>query len=317
VFELGQQQKNGYYSLTASSYDNPFLTMQEIENLKAAARLEGDDSTVEEEIYARWLSDQGAVFSNLRTTFSVPVLSTHRWTGFDFVLEPASERPSLWLGENVDTGNALRFPDRYIAGLDFGLKDATVWSCFNIRTRHQACLARFSGNLDYTEIIPAIDKLMDWWNDPTVVYDEGGGHGGAIREYLARRYRQGVSGRKWSFQSKSADITRAQFLCSEAGTDKGWALIDTPWQRSEFASYEVTIVTKSGERLSRPRYSAPAGRNDDSVTAACLAATMLSAEHHTHMKKQEPARGTHDWWTAYLKQFRSVKGLGRRQDFRP
>ena len=304
VFRLGQAREDGYYSLTAPSHDNPKLTVAEIDRLKAAC---GDEKTVREEIYAEWLSDEGAVFSNLRATFSVPVKATYRWSGFAFLDEPAESRPNLWVGEEVDKGTPYREPDKYVAGLDFGIKDSTVLTVFNRRTNQQAAVARFSGHTDYTEIIPALDKLMDWWNWPLVVYDEGGGHGGAVREYLAREYKQGITGRRWSFKSKVADITRAQFLCSKAGTDDGWGLIDVPWQKAEFEAYEVVTKTKQGMPI-RPRFGAPANMNDDSVTAACIAATVLSATYTPAPKKAALVPFSHDYWNAYAKMMTQARG---------
>lgn len=306
VFELGRQRKDGYFSLTAPSHDNPKLTVQEIASLEASIMATGGEKSVREEIYAEWLADEGAVFSNLRATFSIPVKRSMRWAGTMFI--PDDERPCLWLGEEPDQGDERRLPDLYIAGLDFGIKDATVVSIFNQRTHHQAAIARFSGHLDYTDIIPPIDKLLSMFNDPLAVYDAGGGHGGAISEYLSRHYDQGLRAKRWSFKSKTADISRAQFLCSKAGTDEGWALINTDWQRSEFESYQVTTTTKAGARLSRPQFSAPLGMNDDSVTSACLAATVLSTQQAARLKAVEPTFHSFDWWKSMEAMYKRLRG---------
>ena len=306
VFELGRQRKGGYFSLTAPSHDNPFLTVQEINDLKQAALLTGGEKTVREEIYAEWLSDEGAVFNNLREVFVLKVLKSYRWTGYHFVED--DERPNLWISEHVDEGDAYREPDKLVAGIDFGIKDATVLSIFNRRTHKQVALARWAGFDDYTSIIPAIDKVLDMYRWPVVLYDAGGGHGGAAREYLARNYQQGVSGKQWNFKSKVADITRAQMLCSLAGKDGGWYLIDVDWQKSEFEKYEVVTQTKQKVQLARPHFGAPPGLNDDSISAACLAATMLSAPYQVSLKKQPPAPLTHDWYDRYAAMYARMRG---------
>ena len=299
AFQFGQKRQDGYFSLTAPSHDNPKLTVEEIDRLKKAALLSGGEKTVREEIYAEWLSDEGAVFNNLREVFALKVLRSYRWTGFAFIED--DEHPHLWISEHVDEGDAYREPDKLVAGLDFGIKDPTVLTIFNRRTHKQVAVLRMAGHIDYTEIIPAIDKVLDMYRWPVVLYDAGGGHGGAAREHLARHYQQGVSGKQWSFKSKVADITRAQMLCSLAGKDGGWYLIDVGWQKAEFERYEVVTTTKDGNRLARPQFGGPAGMHDDSVSAACLAATMLSAEYHVVKKKAEVVPFSHDYWDAMIR----------------
>ena len=296
------------------------MTLEEIDQLKLAASLAGGEKAVREEIYAEWLSSDGAVFHNLPATFSLKPTKFFRWDKgtFRFAEELEDGRPNLWVLKDPDAGaeegEYLRSPDKYVAGLDFGIKDATVWSLFNRRTNEQEAVARFSGHDDYTDIIPAIDKLMHWWGGPLVVFDEGGGHGGAICEHLVRHFQQGIHGRRWSFKSKVADITRAQVLCEKAGTDDGWTLLDVPWQRVEFENFSVETETKQGVKLTHPRFGALPNENDDSVTAACIAATCLSSEYRTTLKKKDPPMWSYDWVERYTKGMaRARRILGRRR----
>lgn len=288
VFKMGMDPDAypGFISLTAPSYCNPFLTKQELQNYIDAC---ADERAVREEIWAEILDAEGAVFSNLKSVFRVPVLKSFRLvqdaeTG-KVLWTPDAERPNLWVGEPPSEPTDTHEAAPYCAGLDLGVDDSTVLSGFNRVSRHQGFLLRLRG-MTYTDQLPLIDAVLRVYRKPFVVYDRTGGHGATVTEALTLRYKDAVAGRTWSGDAKGSDIARAQMLCSDAPKPEGWGLLDVKWQRAEFEEYQVETETKSGI-AKRPTYNAPAGFHDDSVAAACLASEMVALPYAARTKRPD------------------------------
>lgn len=289
MFRKGQDPERypGFISLTAPSQCNPFLTAEELAIYVEAC---ADERAVREEINAEILENEGAVFSNLAAVFSVPLLKSfrlvHDKAAGKVLWTPDTERPNCWVSEPPDEGDAERLPAAYCAGLDLGVDDSTVKSGFNRETRRQAYLLRLRG-MDYTDQLPLIDAVFKVYRRPHTVYDRTGGHGSTVTEALTRRYRESVTGRTWSTETKGGDIARAQMLCSDAPGPLGWTLMDIKWQRNEFEEYQLQTETATGQALRTARYSAPSGFNDDSVAAACLVSEMVAMPYARRARRPD------------------------------
>lgn len=269
-------------SITAPSMGNPYLDAKQLAILMAACP---DERAVQEEIYARFLEDEGAVFGNLGAVFTVPVLRTEG---------------QLWIGEDPDKGDKQRRPDKYAVGLDVGrVNDATVAKVFNRRTRRQAALLRMIGEDQHVQRAQ-IAALRDRYNRATVYYDDTGGYGWAVAGDLAREAAVGFVGRTWTQAQKESDITHARFLCQNAGAEvggRGWYLLDVPWVRAEFEAYQAVTTTGDGRQLARAQYGAPAGLHDDAVAAACLVAEQLTLPYVPDRPRETgPAEFTPEWF---------------------
>lgn len=293
-----------YFGMAGSSYGNPTVPVEEIKKIEEIVRARGGEKAVREEIYAEWLEGEGAFFPNLAKTFIVPVLR--------------EEVPGrLWIFEDPDrgvpldaqNGEAPRYPDHYVFGLDFGRhEDYTVGAIFNNRTRRMAALYRVHlRGAPYHAVLRELHELRERYHSATVFYDDTGGHGSAIAEWMAEHYGDGAVGRTWSTQGKASDLAKAQRLCERAGSPvdvvgPSWALGNVPWLYAEFLAYQIQTRNKAGEALKVAKYGAPPNLHDDGV-AACA----LVADHLTHVyveapiPEPAPRKGTDAWWATQIK----------------
>jgi len=272
------------YAITAPSHGNPHLTEVEIQRLIDNCE---DKNAVREEIYAEILEDDASVFTNLKKTFSVPVLRmVHK---------------NYWIGEDPDKGeeyggedNQGRHPDKYCLGWDIGRSmegDPSVISVFNLRTRRQAALLRMPG-LPFPTQLAELHRIRTLYNNATIHYD-GTGIGGALTDELSRRYGDGAVKHVWNAKSKEADITRGRLLCAHAQDEvsgPGWYLIDVKWQKREFDAYSIITESAAGKPLSTPKYEAPKGLHDDAVCASLICSDHLNRTFTSAVrKKKKPA----------------------------
>lgn len=308
------QARKTWISFTAPSHCNPHLTDDEIQDLIDRQQ---DERSIREEIYAEFLEDDGAVFSNFEAVFDIPAerIKTFKVqaAGDKVICAPCDPHkyPNLWIAEPASQGTKDYHPDRYGMGLDLGMKqDHTIASGFNLRTKRQAFLLRLS-RMDYADQLPLIDWLVSYY-DAFTVFD-GSPHGAVVTNALAKKYGDRCIPRTWNARTKIEDITRAQILCAGAGRDNDdpfWHLMDIPFQRNEWESYAVTTETKDGRRLKTPLYGAPIGMHDDTVAAGCLIAENVSAPFIRRkrapedpipfsgrwLKEQDKRKRRQEWW---------------------
>lgn len=311
-----RQRDGSWISFNAPSFCNPFLGDEEIQDLIDRCI---DEDTVREEIYAEFLDDDAAVFSNLKRVFDIKEWRTFRLELSNGVVicSAVSERdhPNLWISEAPDQGDDEWEPDTYCAGLDLGeIHDATILSGFNRRTKRQAFILRLS-RMQYPDQLPIISWLMDEYRRPFLVYD-GSPHGAVVTTALAREYKKGAAARLWRTNTKIEDITQAKMLCSNTGrhADKpSWHLMDIPWQRLEMESYMVITHTKDGRALNTPRYEAPPKMHDDCVAANCIVAQAVS---HPFLRKaragDEPKKFSGRWFKKQAKKEQQLQDQLRR-----
>lgn len=276
MFHLGllPENQHRYASITAPSFGNPHLSVEQIEGMIQDARLRGGEDMVREEIYAEFLADSGAVFKNLDRVFVLVPIKVNDL-----------HNPTLWIGEHPDKGVVgERRPDEYVIGVDVGIKwDSFVASVFNRRTRRQAALLRLTG-------VPAhvcrdrVKELRALYNGAYVVFDATGGYGLALSGDAAIHADSSYVPKAWERVAKERDIQRGSMLCERAGGDEerdgvGWYMLNVPWQRAEFQDYQMTTHSKGDNvALAHPKFGAPPGaqHHDDAVAAACLASEILS-----------------------------------------
>lgn len=279
-------------SMHGPSHGNPKLEPDDIAELIEDAEEEGE--SVEEEVYAQWLTGEGAVFRNLDATFVVPVLREEI-------------EGTLWIFEEPDQGVEQtphfdgRLPDAYIMCIDFGQsKDWTVAVVFNRRTRRMAAIYR-KRRVPYHKHTRSLHELRTRYHDALVRMDAGGGHGGATREWMMTHYGDGCQEIKWNTFSKEKDITKAQMLCEHAGNDESvvgpaWALGMVPWLRAEFEGYQIETKTAGDKERIRPLFGAPPGQHDDGVCACVLAAQSLLRPYVEQVEVRAAPRLDSDEW---------------------
>lgn len=146
---LDPDQKD-YTSLTFSSFDNPFLPRDEI--MKEIQSM--PQRVVDQEIYARFLDDNGVVFRGVK--------------------EVATAVPAEPVYNHI-----------YIIGADVAkIVDYTVLSVYDRSTNNQVCQMRFN-NLEWPVIRARIQMLSEKYNK-ALVYLDSTGVGEPLYDDLAR-----------------------------------------------------------------------------------------------------------------------------------
>ncbi len=282
----GQDHQNypTHYSMRFPSHCNPYLSDKDLLALREMCE---DEKTYREEILAEFLEDDFSVFENLSNVFSIPVLR--------------QESQNLWVGEEPDEGGTEYGPASYAIGCDFAVSPVGDYSCysvFNCVTLKQAALMRLHG-VPYSVQLGLIHDLRERYNGASIYFDATGGHGVTMSEELCTRYGDAAHPIVWSSTTKQADIARAKLLCqraTESRSGPGWHLINVPWQRSEWETYQVVTQSSTGAPLHTPKYGAPIGMHDDSITASAILSSWLLLNHRpAEVKPEGPKPWTGEW----------------------
>lgn len=238
---LDTTNQTRWRSFSGSSLENPRLTQEAIDDLKAA--YEGRPNEWREEILGEWLDDDGAVFEKIGQAFVLPFVEAGRW---------------CWRGlEKVN-------PDaRYIIGADFASHgDYCLLSVWRLDTQQQVEVWRIRGE-EYDTTLSILHDVREKYNRATI-YADGNGLGAPIVQRLAKRYGDGVVDRKWkSNTAKAEDVTDARMMFQR----EAWKFLKVPWQEAEFRQY-----TRTAGASGVWKYHAPEGDqyHDDAVAAACM-----------------------------------------------
>ena len=225
-------RERGWLYLHFTSYDNDRNDPREIDDLKADLT----PREVDQEIYAKFLTDGGTVFDNV-------------------------EKLCIGAPQSPNGG-------RYVMGIDFGRQaDATVVSVVDQKTRTQVFIDSWT-RTDFETQEARILALVEEWR-PMIVVPEYNSFGGPLCERF--EYQHGValfpnhddrpSGFYTTNESK-AELVRTLML---AMSRKTWTLLNDDTLKGELVSFEESR-TKVGGR----RFAAPEGLHDDHAMATML-----------------------------------------------
>lgn len=275
-FDMGKDPLfPAFASRGAPTHCNPHLSAEEIQ--RAIDALQGDEDAIREEIWAEFLSTEGAVFGNLDAAFTLAPevegrIDVH---GSQVTFDTDSRYPNLWIHQ------LPRSDHTYSGGLDLAeVGDSTVLHLFvDSSKRHALCL-RLS-RMPYPKQAMILAHILRMYGKPRVLMDGTGGHGGHVREVLAKEFEEGVASRVWNSTSKEEDISRLASLIQNVGLPEAFGprvmFMALPWLKAEFREFEARFEDRTGRRLSRVRYGAPPNRHDDGVAAAAIASSLLVA----------------------------------------
>jgi len=212
----------------AVTHDNPHLSAQAVSELTA----DMTEEAYQQEILARFLEGEGAVFRNIPACLHAPPANPDRL-----------------------------HRHRIVGGLDWGkMRDYSAISIFDATTRCELALDRFN-KIDYQFQYERIKSLCEYWHVDLLMVEKNS-IGEPNFEALDRAGLP-VVGFDTTASSKPP-LIESLALAFER-TEAQW--LDIPVATGELEAYERKVSAVTG----RSQYSAPEGLNDDTVIARALA----------------------------------------------
>lgn len=260
LFDMGDPAKLDrdpcYNSIRWRSEDNPYANIAYIARQRAYLVKVGRTALMRCLYDGEFVTDFGAVFTNLGAVFSLPakIHAEDHW-----LLRSQAQDEDVSIG--VDLGKH---------------EDPTIISVFSKKTLEQLELVRLR-KVEYFDQLPRICAVINRYRVPDV-WCEGREGGEMVTEFLKRRYGAWLRVVKWSSGGqfdKSGAVVRGMDLCQQTGIEgmRGWRMMNVDFQRDEFTKFARTKTPKGNTQ-----YAAPAGRHDDTVAAALYASYSLNME---------------------------------------
>ena len=175
------------------------------------ARRSYSEAAVRQSLFAEFLSDAGAVFSNLDRVFVLKALpKDHPDTAWIPALRARYSMPSMawWVSEAAPQAGHI-----YGASIDWARSpqgDYSAMTVFDFSTGNQVLLARWRGE-DFTgqmEIVLAVQKHYG----AQQLHSDENGMGNPMSDFMRRRHALGFVGHRFGAQSKGDYVRRAQVL---------------------------------------------------------------------------------------------------------
>lgn len=251
----------------------------------AEARLTLSESQIQQLLYAKFLSDAGAVFTNLDRVFVVKPLAegdpSLDWArAIRSVYALASMR--WWIAEAGPVEGHV-----YGASIDWARSpkgDYSALTVFDFSTGRQVALIRWRGE-DFTkqmEVVLAVQKHYG----ASQLHSDANGMGETMSDFLRRRHAIGFVGHKFG-RNKVDYVRRGQVLFADASV----SLIQCDEQRKEFKDFSAFEAEGIGSEK-QVKYCAPPGKDkhDDLVAAFLqLAPTLTICGRQTTAPPEPPA----------------------------
>lgn len=235
---------------------NPHLDRMGIEDAKSRCLTE---ASLRQEIYAEFLSGEGAVFHNIDAILCLPHLPLHQPPAWYKVIqaEHPLETMDAWISEEFPAPEEGHY---YIATADWAKSaDRTVITLLNM-TRKVQVAAFASRSHDFTKLAPVIKRIIDTFKVQRFHGDENTGAGQYIHDYLRAHHNIPIIGHRFNTYNKGDYVARTQSLFWK-GKIK---LLDFPAQRIEFKQYR-RIDPDASKGMTNVRYAHPPGGHDDFV----------------------------------------------------
>lgn len=208
-----------------------------------------------EEFDGEFISDLGAVFTNLDAVISLPVLREEEGGSLFIGLDPVPYH-------------------EYVIGQDWGLlHDHSTSAVMDRHTKEMVALRVEPTGTDYDPQLANLHNLHLRYNNAVIVGD-GQGPGAYLGStYLPKKYGDGYIDIKVTGtgeHSKEMYVTRMRRLFQATA----WKLLQVPALREEFTIFRSEpMASRSGLR-----YNAPPGKHDDIVMACLYASYMIELD---------------------------------------
>lgn len=230
-----------HYSTTGPSEENPYVDPEEIRVQREYLNRTGKAALAACLFDGRFVTDLGAVFTNLDSVF---------------ILKAREIEPGFWFYREA------RPDELVIIGIDFGRhEDATVITAFSFQTLEQLAVWRIELT-EYLIQLPMIDRFVRRF-PARQIWAEGREETAA--ELLRKRYGPSCALVKWANGGKfdkNSCVARGMDLFQTGG----WTLINVEWQKEEFRQFARARLPSGTWK-----YGAPDGMHDDGVAAALYA----------------------------------------------
>lgn len=268
----------GWFRMRIPDGTNPHVPETDLNE----ARLSMTEQEIDQTLFAKFLTGEGAVFQNLKNVLVLPflppacdALAWCRAIRSEFTL------PSLewWVNLPAPTPQHV-----YAASVDWARSpkgDFTAISVFDLSTGDQAALLRMRGE-DLTRQMEAVFAILRHYA-ASELHADNNGLGLTMTDFMRRRL--GIGFRLHKFGTNKGDyVTRGRVLFQ----DEEVRLINCAVQFNEFkqySAYEADTLT-SEKKIT---YSAPPGEHDDTVSAFLhLAPTLTISGRQIRAKPPEP-----------------------------
>ncbi len=268
-------KRRNWASMNFPSVGNPHLSPEGLEEVENACITEQDRL---QEVYARFLTGRGAVFSNLPRIFTLPFITGDALP--EWVMKIQAEglkalgkaddlsirAPQVWLFRGYEKGHSYAISSDWAKD-----RDHTILTILNLTTMKQVLIARFYGQ-NWPEQYVWAARLYEHYGCILWHGDENTGAGQAIGDLMRRRHGKGIHPHKFNVHNKGAYVTRLQ----TAFLEQQLKLINCYEQYEEFKSYKRFAPDDAkGQKLIR--YGHPPGKNDDFVDAVLQLAETVNA----------------------------------------
>lgn len=261
----------GWFCMKVPDGANPHVPRVDRDTLMSMS-----DEEIRQTCYAEFLSDAGAVFSNLDTVFCLtPLSGTDPDCAWAAELRKRYSVPTMrwWIVDPAPRDGRI-----YAASVDWARSpkgDYSVLTVFDMTTGRQVALFRWRGE-DFTaqmEVVLAVQKHYG----ASQLHTDMNGMGEAMADFLRRRHALGFVGHRFG-RNKPDYVRRGQVLF----VDGSVSMINCEEQRREFEEFGAFEPEGIGSEK-QVKYCAPEGGHDDTVAAFLHLAPTL-----TIVGRQEP-----------------------------
>lgn len=278
----GDPSQRGWFRMRIPDGTNPhvpatppseFVTMTEHE--------------IQETLYAQFLSDAGAVFSNLDRVFALKAVAADD-PSLDWVraLRSRYGMPTMewWVSESEARPGHV-----YGASIDWARSPKGDWSAmtvFDFSTGRQVALLRWRGE-DFTAQMEVVLAVQAHYG-ASQLHSDANGMGNPMSDFMRRRHALGFVGHKFG-RNKPDYVRRGQVLLTDASV----SLIDCAPQRLEFKNFSAFEAEGLGSEK-QVKYCAPEGEHDDLVAAFLQVAPTLTICGRQEESQEEERKSTVD-----------------------
>lgn len=267
----GESPLPGWFRMRIPDGTNPHVPKVTDDEKKSMSQQEIDQT-----LYARFLTGQGAVFENLDAVFILPPMDPAD-ASLDWIRAIRSEQsmPNMewWIHHPKPLSDRI-----YGLSVDWARSptgDYTAVTVFDFTYGQQVALFRWRG-VDFTHQMEAVLAIQKHYGARQLHSDENG-LGRPMSDFMRRRHALGFTGHNFT-KRKEDYVTKGRVLFQDAAI----ALIDCPVQRDEFKSYSTHEPDKHVGQ-GTIQYGAPPGKFDDTVAAFLQLAPTI-----TIVGRQEP-----------------------------
>ena len=272
----GDPTMHGWFRMRVPDGANPFVVAVTKNEMRTMT-----PQQISQTMYAKFLTGEGAVFSNLDNVLCLQPLSPDdEAVNWARELRSKYSVPTMrwWIHAPEPRAGHI-----YGASIDWARSphgDYSVLSVFDFTTGRQAAVFRWRG-VDFSAQMELVLGVQQHYG-AAQLHSDSNGMGEAMADFLRRRHALGFVGHKFG-KNKPKYVRSAQVLLEDGDVE----LIDFPEQRHEFKSFSAFESEGLGSEK-QVKYCAPQGETDDIVASFLQLAPTLSIVGRQEAAKDDP-----------------------------